>query len=74
MVQPRLLAAYGLWYTRHHQVQALTSILNNEAALDYRFSSLDTPAPVPGQKDLHFWRLQLVKRPVHNTVRVFSYA
>lgn len=50
--------------------QALTSILNNEAALDNRLSGLDTPAPIPGQKHLHLWRLQLMKRPVHNKVEL----
>lgn len=54
-------------------MQAHTSILNNEAAFGDRLCGLDAPAPVPGQKHLHPWRLQLMKRPVHNTVKTVSY-
>lgn len=51
----------------HSRRQKPTGILNNEVTLANWLSGLDTPAPVPGQKHLHLWRLQLMKRPADRT-------
>ena len=47
-----------VWMTRLHVklgyiFKALTSILNDESALDYWLSRLDPPAPVGGQEHFH---------------------
>ena len=65
-----LLAVHIMWHG-YYQMQAstLTGIFNNKATLGDRLSAFDAPAPVSGQKHLHFWRLQLMERPVHNTVK-----